>query len=47
MRDLKAELKELRLHSMASAREELASQDEASTTSLKLLLEHSHWNVQS
>jgi DNA replication protein DnaC len=40
MRDLKAELKELRLHGMASAWEELASQGEASTTSSIWLLEH-------
>lgn len=40
MRDLMAELKELRLHGMASAWEELASQGEASTTSSKWLLEH-------
>jgi DNA replication protein DnaC len=40
MRDLMAELKELRLHGMASAWEELASQGEASTASSKWLLEH-------
>jgi len=40
MRDLMAELKELRLHGMASAWEELASQGEASTVSSKWLLEH-------
>jgi len=40
MRDLMAELKELRLHGMASAWEELASQGESSTTSSKWLLEH-------
>jgi DNA replication protein DnaC len=40
MRDLMAELKELRLHGMASAWEELASQGEASATSWKWLLEH-------
>lgn len=40
MRDLMAELKELRLHGMASAWEELASQGEASTASSKWLLEY-------
>jgi DNA replication protein DnaC len=40
MRDLMAELKELRLHGMASAWEELASQGESSTISSKWLLEH-------
>ncbi|MFJ2550255.1 IS21-like element helper ATPase IstB [Pseudomonas sp. NPDC087612] len=40
MRDLKAELKELRLHGMVSVWEELASQGEASTTSSKWLLVH-------
>jgi len=40
MRDLMAELKELRLHGMAQAWEELAAQGEASTASSKWLLEH-------
>jgi DNA replication protein DnaC len=40
MRDLMAELKELRLHGMAHAWEELAAQGEASTASSKWLLEH-------
>ncbi|RMP27382.1 ISPsy20, transposase IstB [Pseudomonas coronafaciens pv. atropurpurea] len=40
MRDLMAELKELRLHVMAHAWEELAAQGEASTASSKWLLEH-------
>ena len=40
MRDLIKELKDLRLHGMASAWEELAAQEEASTTSSKWLLEH-------
>ena len=40
MRDLMAELKELRLHGMANAWDELASQGEASTASSKWLLEH-------
>jgi DNA replication protein DnaC len=40
MRDLIAELKELRLHGMVSAWEELASQGEASIASPKWLLEH-------
>lgn len=37
MRDLMAELKELRLHGMASAWEELASQGEASTASSEMV----------
>ena len=40
MRDLMTELKELRLHGMASAWEELISQGTASTASSKWLLEH-------
>jgi hypothetical protein len=40
MRDLMAELKELRLHGMAQAWEELAAQGEVSTASSKWLLEH-------
>lgn len=40
MRDLMTELKELRLHGMASAWEELVSQGTASTASSKWLLEH-------
>ena len=40
MRDLMAELKELRLHGIAQALEELAAQEEASTASSKWLLEH-------
>jgi DNA replication protein DnaC len=40
MRDLIKELKDLRLHGMASAWEELAAQGEASTASPKWLLEH-------
>lgn len=39
MRDLMAELKELRLHGMARAWEELAAQGEASMASSKWLLE--------
>jgi DNA replication protein DnaC len=40
MRDLMTELKELRLHGMASACKELVSQGTASTASWKWLLEH-------
>ena len=40
MRDLMAELKELRLHGLTSVWEELAFQREASTASSKCLLEH-------
>jgi DNA replication protein DnaC len=40
MRDLMAELKELRLHGTAKAWEELAAQGEAATASSKWLLEH-------
>lgn len=40
MRDLMAELKELRLHGMAQAWEELAAQGQASTASPRWLLEH-------
>ncbi|RMP72170.1 ISPsy20, transposase IstB [Pseudomonas syringae pv. berberidis] len=40
MRDLMTELKELRLHGMVSAWEELVSQGTASTASSKWLLEH-------
>ena len=40
MRDLLTELKELRLHGMASVWEELVSQGTESTASPKWLLEH-------
>jgi DNA replication protein DnaC len=40
MRDLMAELKELRLHGMANAWAELIAQGESSTASSKSLLEH-------
>ena len=40
MRDLMAELKELRLHGMATAWAELTAQGESNTASSKWLLEH-------
>ncbi len=40
MRDLMAELKELRLHGMANAWSDLVAQSESATTSSKWLLEH-------
>lgn len=40
MRDLMAELNELRLHGMAQAWEDLAAQGKASTASSKWLVEH-------